>query len=298
MSESDGGAVPGAQAAATETAPTDNAEMQVAEAESGERQYSEEEAPDFKMWKHKLNTRNDKGDADEVDYDELVKGYMRQKDYTQKSQTNATSRKEYEQTKTHLGTILKTLRNPTMAGLQQLHDWGFPIMDQFNDLQTNADRHNALSAEEQHQENMRRQQEAFDRKNQVRDAREEQAKQAQMRQEYAAPMKRMTTAALEAVDLPRDNQHAAMVMQELKGTVPQHRQITGEDIKHAAATIRKRADAYMQRMGLVKEEAKEPPPSPRRTESYKQKSPEARAAGNKKNYSSFQDKMQKIARGY
>ena len=112
-------------------------------------------------------------------------------------------------------------------------------------------------------------------------------------------MKRMTTAALEAVDLPRDNQHAALVMRELKESVPKHRAITGEDIKHAATIVRQRADAYMKRMGLVKGETrKEPPPSPRRNESYSQKSPEARASGNKKDYGSFQQKMQAIARGY
>ena len=108
------------------------------EEESEEEDESEESAEDQEEEEEPLFTVTANGEEIEVTYDELLKGYSRQADYTKKTQDVAQQRKEYEQAKQQYEASLPELQalkeqyskalnyniSNSMAGLERFNiDW-------------------------------------------------------------------------------------------------------------------------------------------------------------------------------
>ena len=108
------------------------------EEESEEEDESEESAEDQEEEEEPLFTVTANGEEIEVTYDELLKGYSRQADYTKKTQDVAQQRKEYEQAKAQYEASLPELQalkeqysqalnyniSNSMAGLERFNiDW-------------------------------------------------------------------------------------------------------------------------------------------------------------------------------
>ena len=92
------------------------------EEESEEEDESEESAEDQEEEEEPLFTVTANGEEIEVTYDELLKGYSRQADYTKKTQDVAQQRKEYEQAKAQYEASLPELQNLKEQYVQVLND--------------------------------------------------------------------------------------------------------------------------------------------------------------------------------
>ena len=92
------------------------------ESEEEDEEESEESAEDQEEEEEPLFTVTANGEEIEVTYDELLKGYSRQADYTKKTQDIAQQRKEYEQAKQQYEASLPELKNLKEQYVQVLND--------------------------------------------------------------------------------------------------------------------------------------------------------------------------------
>jgi hypothetical protein len=92
------------------------------ESEEEDEEESEESAEDQEEEEEPLFTVTANGEEIEVTYDELLKGYSRQADYTKKTQDIAQQRKEYEQAKQQYEASLPELQNLKEQYVQVLND--------------------------------------------------------------------------------------------------------------------------------------------------------------------------------
>tara|TARA_R110002110_G_scaffold3951_1_gene20559 strand:- start:203 stop:1252 length:1050 start_codon:yes stop_codon:yes gene_type:complete len=90
--------------------------------EEEDEEESEESAEDQEEEEEPLFTVTANGEEIEVTYDELLKGYSRQADYTKKTQDIAQQRKEYEQAKQQYEASLPELQNLKEQYVQVLND--------------------------------------------------------------------------------------------------------------------------------------------------------------------------------
>ena len=289
-------AVPGAVEAATNTAPTDSAETQIAELD-GERVYSEEEAPDFGQWKHKLQARNG-ADPEEVTYEDLTSGYMRQQDYTRKTQEIRAARQQHEKTARQTNALVQRMKNAEGL-IEWLDQAGFPIGDAMDHFNKRVNEEASLDPREQYERQRQRDLQLAQQKQEVTERKMQAMEQAQAKASWSEPVHEWTGAALDAVELPRDKEHLGLLIRELQPILSQQqRPVSRDDVMQAAKLVDKRLSGYATRRGLVKAPKKDVPASVRPGESYGQKQAPLQEPKKQKSMTDWNKKMRALGRNY
>lgn len=285
-------AIPGAAEATGNTTPAEGAEGLPAE-----RTYSTEEAPDFKQWKHTLPTREGE-EAEEVDYEDLVRGHMRQRDYTRGKQSIAQAKKQYEVTNKHANVLVNRL-NSAEGMITFLHNAGFPIGEAMQMFNREQQAFEQLPVEEQHTRSLEQQRQQHEQQLRAEQQKNAQAQQQHAVKSWAEPIQRWTGEALKAANLPFDQEHKDMLEQQLVPLFKQgHRRISQDDFMHAAKQLDQRLSRYAQRRGMVKGAPKQAPPSVRPSQGSVAAGGTAKgAAAQGKSWSGFQAKMKAIRQG-
>lgn len=222
------------------------------------------------------------GEKLEVNLDELKAGYMKGKDYTQKSQDLSKQRKEFERKsevleghKQEITYFFQALKNPETV-LQTLK----AVDPQIRKAVAQAVEQEAaqmlheltLSEEEQHKRARARQQAEFEEEQRRLQGDRERLEAEEEERIWTRRIEVWVPAALEAVGLPNTDRVRRLMGQELTPLLEQ-RQGTEADFKEAAQAIaeewpellEKKEETETEGKPKAKTKAKHPPAAPKRS---------------------------------